>query len=122
MISPFSSPPSSHGSTSTVSPSRTQRYLFIRPGILHSRVFPSRHRTLLLLAPSRWSSTPSTSFFPGVLTRVFCCSSLIMVCCNHGLFINAGAHNIFIVCLWLVVYGCSWRKTLYCDSVFDVCL
>lgn len=53
MISPFSSPPSSHGSTSTVSFSRTHKYRFMRPGILQMRVLPSRQRTLLLLAPSR---------------------------------------------------------------------
>src|SRR3989338_1717887 len=59
-MSPFSSPPNSHGSTRTVSPSLTHRRLLNLPGILHRRIFPSRHLTLILVPPRRWSTRPNS--------------------------------------------------------------
>ena len=76
IMSPFSSPPNSQGSTITMSPGLTQSFLFRRPGILQFLVFPSRHFTSHLDAPSLASSMPSTSFPLGSLTlKVSSCSS-----------------------------------------------
>ena len=60
----------------------------MRPGMRQMRVLPSMQRTLLLLAPSRWSSTPITSSPCGVRTRVFCSSSLMLFLLNYRLFIK----------------------------------
>src|SRR3989338_61145 len=67
-MSPFSSPPSSHGSTSTVSPSLTHNERFSLPGILHILVFPSRHLTLILVPPTLCSTIPKVCLPLGSFT------------------------------------------------------
>src|SRR3989344_5865848 len=78
-MSPFSSPEYSQGSTITASPSLTQSFLFSLPGILHILVFPSRHRTRILLAPSLCSRIPRTCLSLGsFILEISCC------CCSSG--------------------------------------
>ena len=78
--SPFSSPPNSHGSTSTASPSRTQSVLLTFPGMRQSLSFPSMHFTLSLDPPSRCSMIPMICPSRGsfVLLISSCCSSSVI--------------------------------------------
>ena len=77
--SPFSSPPNSHGSTSTTSPSRTHSVLFTLPGILQTLTFPSMHFTLNRDPPNRCSITPMCCPSLGNLVLLIsssCCSGV----------------------------------------------
>ena len=74
ITSPFASPPNSQGSTITISPSLTHSLRLSLPGILQILVFPSRHLTLTLEAPSLWSKTPNVSLPTGSLTLLTCCT------------------------------------------------
>jgi len=114
IISPFSSPPNSHGSIITMSPGLTHSFLFSLPGILQFLVFPSRHFTSHLDAPSLASSMPSTSFPLGSLTLKSSCSwssyfCFIVFLKSTGLFIN------FFCCFFYSFFICCFfSKNFIC--------
>src|SRR3989338_1802113 len=70
----------------TMSDSRTQSLLLSLPGILQTRVLPSRHLMYILLPPSLCSTTPKTSLPRGSFVRLISsCSCSARACSSFFL-------------------------------------
>src|SRR3989344_633010 len=111
-MSPFSSAPSSHGSTRTVSPSLTHNLLFNLPGIRHILVFPSKQRTRILEPPNLCSRKPMHWLPRGTLTLEI--SSCICCCAASASFSTRPIKKL----LWKYVYKGYGDKTSFGRDLF----
>src|SRR3989344_7761462 len=93
-MSPFSLPPYSHGSTTTMSLSLTHNFLFSLPGILQILVLPSKHLTRILDAPSLCSRIPKVWLPLGnLILEISCCSFSCSASCSFFLLIYSCSYN-----------------------------